>query len=97
MYKLLELIKDNKLCFERHIAKLCQTASYKLHALRRIRKNLTLERARVLVNILLVSQFNYAYLIWMFCKTIIYFQMQKIHHKTLTVTYQSDESYKIFA
>ena len=97
MYKLLELIKDNKLCFERHIANLCQTASYKLHALRRIRKNLTLERARALVNILLVSQFNYAYLTWMFWKTIIYFQMQKIHHKTLTVTYQSDEPYKIFA
>ena len=43
--------------------KLCQTASYKLHALRRIRKYLTLEKARVLENAFVDSQFNYAPLI----------------------------------
>ena len=32
--EMLVLIKDNKLSFEEHITKLCQTASYKLHALR---------------------------------------------------------------
>ena len=36
---MLELIIDNKLLFEKHISKLCQTASYKLHALRRKQKN----------------------------------------------------------
>ena len=32
--ELLGLIVDNKLSFEKHIAKLCQTASYNLHELR---------------------------------------------------------------
>ena len=57
------LIIDNKLSFEKHIARLCQTASYKLHALRGIRKYLTLEKARVLENAFVDSQFNYAPLI----------------------------------
>ena len=41
------------------------------------------------------SQINYAPLIWMFCKKIFYFKMQKIFHKTMTVVYQSDEPHKI--
>ena len=72
---MLGLIVDNKLSFEKHSAKLCQTASYKLHALRRIRKCLTLEKARVMRNALVDSQFNYVPLIWMFCKKTIYFKM----------------------
>ena len=85
--KLLGLIIDNKPNFEKHIAKLCQTASYKLHALRRIRKYLTLEKTGVLRNAFMDSQFNYGPLIWMFCKRSIYFKMQKIHHKTLGIIY----------
>ena len=61
--ELLGLIIDNKLSFEKHIARLCQPASYKLHALRGIRKYLTLEKARVLENAFVDSQFNYAPLI----------------------------------
>ena len=56
--EMLRLIVDNKLSFEKHIAKLCQTASYELHAFRRIRKYLTLEKARGLGNVFVDSQFN---------------------------------------
>ena len=90
----LGLIIDNKLSFEKHIAKLCHSALHKLHARRQIRKYLTLEKARALGNAFVDSQFNYASLIWMFCKKIIYFKMQKIPHKTLRIIYQSDESYE---
>ena len=73
--EMLGLIIDNKLSFEKLIAKLCQTVSYKLLALRRIRKYLTLEKARVLRNAFMDSQFNYAPLICLFCKKTIYFKM----------------------
>lgn len=64
---MLELIIGNKLRFEKHISKLCQTASYKLHALRRKqKKHLTLEKPRILGNPFVDSQFNYGHLIWMF-------------------------------
>ena len=41
--ELLGLTIDHKLKFDAHIDKLCKTARFKLHALRRIRKFVTLE------------------------------------------------------
>ena len=59
---MLGLIVDNKLSFEKHIAKLCQTASQKLHALRGL-KYLTSEKARAWGNAFADAQFDYAPLI----------------------------------
>ena len=79
--------------FEKHIKNLCRTAQYNLHALRQIRKYLTLDKAKLLGNPFIDSQFNYAPLIWMFCHKATYLKMQKIHHKSLNVIDQSDLSY----
>ena len=76
--EILGLIADNKLNFEEHIGKLCQTVSYKLHVLKRLRKYLTLEKPRVLGNVFVNSQFNYAPLIWIFCQKKYYFKMQNL-------------------
>ena len=46
--ELLGLIIDNRLTFKDHINMLCRRANYKLHALRRIRKYLTLEKSKLL-------------------------------------------------
>ena len=40
------------------------------------------------------SQFNYAPLTWMFCRKGFYLKIQKIHHKTLKVIYQSNNTYE---
>ena len=50
----------------KNIEHLCHTAKYKFHALRRIRKYLTLDKAKLLGNAFIDSQFNYAPLIWIF-------------------------------
>ena len=91
--ELLGITIDKALNFKKHIENLCRTAQYKLHALRRIRKYLTLDKAKLLGNAFIDSQFNYAPLIWMFCHKATYLKMQKIHHKSLKVIYQSDASY----
>ena len=78
----------------KHIDKLCRKAQYKLHARRGIRKYLSLEKAKMLGNAFIDSQFNYAPLIWMFCRKGLYLKMQKIHHKTLKIIYQSNKTYK---
>ena len=59
---------DNRLTFKDHINMLCRRASYKLHTLRRTRKYLTLERSKLLYNAFINNQFNYASIIWMFCR-----------------------------
>ena len=48
--ELLGITIDNDLNFKKHIENLCRTAQYKLHALRRIRKYLTLDKAKLLGN-----------------------------------------------
>ena len=58
--KLLEITIDNELKFKKHIKDLSKKASYKLHALRRIRGCLAVEKARILANAFIDSQFNYA-------------------------------------
>ena len=80
-YKIIELLGitiDNQLKCKKHIDNLCRKASYKIHALRRIRNFLTVEKAKMLTNAFINSQFNYAPLVWMFPSKIC-----KIHHRTL--------------
>ena len=92
--ELLGLTIDEELTFSRYNDKLCRNAQYKLDALRRIRKYFSLEKARMLGNAFIDSPFNYAPLIWMFCRKGVYLKIQKIHHKTLKVIYQSNNTYE---
>ena len=61
--KLLGITINNELIFKKHIEDLCKKTSYKLHVLRRIRRYLTAEKARILANAFIDCQFNYAPLI----------------------------------
>ena len=85
--ELLGIVIDNQLKFNKHIENLCKKASFKLHALRRIRKFLTVEKARILANAFINSQFNYAPLIWMFSSKTAINKILKIHYRTLQVVY----------
>ena len=60
---LLGLTIDNRLTFKDHINILTRRASFKLHALRRIRKYLTTDKAKLLYNAFINSQFNYVSII----------------------------------
>ena len=92
---LLGITTDNKLVFKKHIENLCRTAQYKLHAfLTCIRKYLTLDKAVLLGNTFINSQFNYAPLTWMFSRKTLYHKIEKIHHRTLKAIYQSEEAYE---
>ena len=91
--ELLRITIDNILTFNEHINNLCRNASYKLYALRRIRKYLTQDQAKLLYNAFINSQFNYAPIILMFCRKNQYLKIQKVHHKVLKVVFNSDNSY----
>ena len=85
---------DKHLDFKKHIENLCWNANYKLHALRRMRKKLAVEKAKLLGNAFIDSQFNSAPLIWMFCQKTLYLKIEKIHHKTLRIIHQSNATYR---
>ena len=90
---LLGVMIDKNLTFKKHIDNLVCKAQYKLHALRRIRKFLTIEKAKILGNAFVDSQFNYASLICMFCRKTFYSKIEKILHRTLRVIYGIEDSY----
>ena len=61
--ELLGITIDKHLDFKKHIENLCWNANYKLHALRGMRKNLAAEKAKLLGNVFIDSQFDSAPLI----------------------------------
>ena len=68
--------------------------NYKLHALRLIRKYLTLVKAKLPGKAFIDSQFNYVLFIWIIlCQKGLYVKIEKIHHKTLRIIHQSNTSY----
>ena len=72
---LLRLTIDHCLTSEDHIVILCCNTSSKFHALRRIRKYLIPNKAKLLYNVFIKSQFSYASIIWMFCRKADYLKM----------------------
>ena len=89
---LLGITIDKKLTFKQHVENLFRKAQYKLHTLRRIRRFLSIEKAKILGNVFIASQFNYTPLLWMFCRKTLYSKIEKIHHKTLKTIYESNDT-----
>ena len=56
--KLLRTTNDYELNFRKHINELCRKVSYKLHSLQRIRRYYSVDKARLLANAFIDSQFN---------------------------------------
>ena len=63
-------------------------STYKLHAPRHMRKSLT--KAKILGNVFIDSQLNYASLLWMLCRKTLYSKLAVIDHKILKVIYESN-------
>ena len=85
--KLLGITIDNDLKFKKNIENPWKNASHKLHALRKRRGYLKVEKARTLANAFIDSQFNYAPLIWMFDGKALINKICKTHQRTLQVVY----------
>ena len=84
---------DRKLTFKHNVKTFFQKARYKLHVLRPIRTFLTMEKVEILGNVFMDSQCNCALLLWMLCRKTLYSKIEKIHHKTLNVIYELNDTY----
>ena len=76
---------DKNLTFKDNISELCIRASYKL---RTFRKYLTFEKVKLLTNVFINSQFNYAPLIQMFVNKCSSDKILKIYKRTLQIVYK---------
>ena len=74
------VVEKSDINFRKHIETLCRTAHLRLHAIRRIRKYLTLVKAKLSGNSFIENQSYYAPLLWM------------LYHKALCLNMQNSES-----
>ena len=65
--KLLGILIDRDLSFDKHIKSLCRKAGQKLNALARISNYPKLDQKLLIIISIIKSQFSYYQLIWVFC------------------------------
>ena len=74
---------DKKLDFNLPMKTLCKKAAQKINAFNRISYFINQNKRKILVNIFVKSQFNYAPLLWMFCSRNANNMINTIHEKEL--------------
>ena len=85
-------ITIDKLSFKIHIENICRKAKYKLHALQRIRKYLSTDKAKMPCNAFIKSQFFYAPLIWMFTGKLLISTVKKVQFRLLHVVHKTHDT-----
>lgn len=83
--KLLGITIDDQIRFKKHIKDVCKKVPFNLQSFRRIRTDLTDEKARLLSNAFIDSQFNYIQLIWLFAGKTLINKVCKSHKRTFSM------------
>ena len=90
--KLLCILIDRDLSFDKHIKSLCRKSGQKLNALAQISDYLTHDQKRLLLNSVIKSQFSYCLLIWMFCSRSLNNLINRIHECALRLIHNDHVS-----
>ena len=90
--KLLGVIFDNELKFEKHINTICQRANRKLNALARLTLYMKLGKRRMLMNAFFVSLFNYCSVIWMCHSRALNNEINRLYERCLRIIYNDETS-----
>ena len=81
--KLLGIHLDNRLNFNLHINTICKSASNQLNALVRLKKFLSFEPKKVLVNSLILSSFDYCPFVWFISSAKSLKKVESLQKRTL--------------
>jgi len=90
--KLLGVLLDNKLSFDKHINNLCNKASQKLNALCRVSSYMNTDKKRLIMKAFINSQFGYCPLVWMNHSRKLNNKINKIHERALRIVYDDANS-----
>ena len=84
---LLGVTIDHNLTCHTHISNICKTASAKVKSLSRVRNALDEKQAKSLYICFILSQFNYCFIIWMYCSETSYKKNEQIQKRGLRMVY----------
>ena len=90
--KLLGVNIDNSLKFDAHIKELCRKVNQKVHAFGRLRPFLGEQKAKLVFNSVIMSNFSYWPLIWLFCSKGANNEIDRTHKRALRALYGDYES-----
>ena len=90
--KLLGIIIDSKLSFDKHIQQICSRASAKLKALARITPFMNITKRKILMNAFFNAHFSYCPLTWMFHSRKLDNKINKLHEGCLRIVYNNNTS-----
>ena len=92
--KLLSVQIDDQLNFNLHISNICRSAANQLNALIRLKRILTFEVKKTLINSYFYSNFKYCPLIWMFSSAKSLNKVESLQKRALRFLYANyDSSY----
>ena len=83
--KLLGVTIDSKLNINGHVKTICQMIKNKVKAFSRIARNLDYQKASLLYNSFILTNFNYCPLIWMLCGKTANEEVNRVHKRALRV------------
>ena len=83
--KLLGIETDGKLMFSKHVEALCYKVNKKITAFSRLNNFITAQQAQSMYNAVILSNFNYFPLIWMFCNKGANKQIDHTHKHALQI------------
>ena len=86
---LLGIAIDKDLKFDDHVNSLCKKPCQKLNALARLAPYMSVEKKRIIMKAFIESQFGYFPLVWMFHSRGINSKMDRIHERSLRITYNN--------
>ena len=90
--KMLGIILDNQLKFDKHVENICQKASRQLNALARVTNYMELPKRRILMNAFFKAQFNYCPAVWMFHSRSLNNKINRLHERCLRIIYNDKHS-----
>ena len=86
--KLLGVLIDSNLNFEKHVSNIFKKAGNKLFALSRMSTYLGTDKLRLLMRVFVTSQFQYCPLIWMFLSRKMNKKINRLHERASRIAYK---------
>ena len=90
--KLLGINIDNSLKFETHVKEICKKVNQKVYAFGRLRPNLGQQKSKLLLNSVVISNFVFCPLIWLFCSKVANNEINRTHKRARRTLYRAYES-----
>ena len=90
--KLLGIEIDKKLKFNKHIETVCFKVNQKINAFSRLNHYISREQAFTICKAVILSNFNYCPLIWLFCSKSANSEINRTHKRALRILHKDYES-----